>query len=180
MTTIYMSNEIARHDHDKDLWIVIHGDVYDLTKFYKEHPGGEEVLLKLAGKDGSECFDSIGHSFEAITLRNTFKIGEMEENGILEKPKAKAGLTAFFSSLFEKSSHFPSSGFLTLQDYTRVSTLRRFNRQVRAEFFFFFFFFFDARFFQFMNLYLLVFHSPLFSIIIATVTHRIKYRIDIK
>lgn len=94
MSKIYTAEEIARHNHNEDLWLVIHGSVYNLTKFYKEHPGGEEVLLQLAGKNGSKCFDSIGHSDEAIMLRDTFKIGELQEGAELDAPiptKAKPG-----------------------------------------------------------------------------------------
>ncbi|XP_051171806.1 cytochrome b5-like [Leptopilina boulardi] len=79
MAKIYSANEISQHSEENDLWMVIHGGVYDLTKFLKEHPGGEEVLINLAGKDGSQCFDDIGHSYEAITLRESFKIGETNE-----------------------------------------------------------------------------------------------------
>lgn len=30
-----------------------------------QHPGGEEVLLDQAGKDGSESFEDVGHSSDA-------------------------------------------------------------------------------------------------------------------
>ena len=79
MSKVYSADEISRHNREKDLWIVIDGGVYDLTKFLKEHPGGEELLLNLAGQDGTKCFDDIGHSGEAITLRETFKIGEISD-----------------------------------------------------------------------------------------------------
>lgn len=79
MTEIYSAEEISQHNHEKDLWMVIHGKVYDLTKFLKEHPGGEEVLITLAGQDGSKCFDDIGHSYEAITLRESFQIGDTND-----------------------------------------------------------------------------------------------------
>lgn len=71
-------DEVAKHNDEKDLWMMMNGNVYDLTKFLKEHPGGEEVLINLAGQDGTQCFDDIGHSFEAITLRESFKIGQTD------------------------------------------------------------------------------------------------------
>ncbi|XP_067203066.1 cytochrome b5 [Linepithema humile] len=77
MTDVYTADEVAHHDHEGDLWIVIHGKIYNLTSFLKEHPGGEEVLLALAGEDGTDCFDSIGHSQEALLLREKFYIGEL-------------------------------------------------------------------------------------------------------
>ncbi|KAL6255373.1 hypothetical protein P5V15_013711 [Pogonomyrmex californicus] len=77
MTNLYTIDEVGRHNNDKDLWIVIHNMIYDVTSFLQQHPGGDEVLLKLAGKDATECFESIGHSHEAINLREDFKIGEL-------------------------------------------------------------------------------------------------------
>uniref|UniRef100_A0A6V7IJ84 Cytochrome b5 heme-binding domain-containing protein n=1 Tax=Bracon brevicornis TaxID=1563983 RepID=A0A6V7IJ84_9HYME len=76
MSTEYTAEEVSRHNTDKDIWLIIHGGVYDVTKFLKEHPGGEEVLLKLAGTDATTCFDDMGHTTEAIALRETYRIGD--------------------------------------------------------------------------------------------------------
>jgi len=87
MNNIYTFDEIARHNNANDLWIVINDVVYDITAFYKEHPGGEEVLLKLAGQDATECFENVGHSYEAINLREKFKIGEVVDGTSSGKSK---------------------------------------------------------------------------------------------
>lgn len=77
----YSSDNVARHNTSQDLWMTIHGNVFDLSKFLTEHPGGEEVLINLAGQDGTKCFDDIGHSQEAIQLRDTFLIGRLNDDG---------------------------------------------------------------------------------------------------
>lgn len=41
------------------LRVILHGKVYDLSKFLPEHPGGANVILKYAGKDGTAAFDPI-------------------------------------------------------------------------------------------------------------------------
>lgn len=106
---IYTADEVARHNNSQDLWLVIHGVVYDITKFFKEHPGGEEVLLEVAGQDATKCFDAIGHSLEAINLREHFKIGELAVDGVssgkseTKKTTTTTGLTTWFLS----STAFP-------------------------------------------------------------------------
>lgn len=44
------SEELSQHNKVGDLWISIHGKVYDVTGWLKNHPGGEIPLLHLAGQ----------------------------------------------------------------------------------------------------------------------------------
>lgn len=41
--------ELEKHNQPEDCWIALHGNVYDVTKFLPEHPGGAEVISCLAG-----------------------------------------------------------------------------------------------------------------------------------
>lgn len=47
-------SEISKHDKENDCWIVLFGEVYNLTDFLKDHPGGKDSLLLYAGKDATE------------------------------------------------------------------------------------------------------------------------------
>ena len=51
--------EVAKHNNDKDCWVIIHGRAYDVTEFKNEHPGGKSIILKYAGKDATETYDPI-------------------------------------------------------------------------------------------------------------------------
>ncbi|KAK2737822.1 hypothetical protein FQN57_007380 [Myotisia sp. PD_48] len=50
---------IAQHNSAKSCWVIIHGKAYDVTEFLPEHPGGQKIILKYAGKDATEEFDPI-------------------------------------------------------------------------------------------------------------------------
>jgi len=75
---VYTWDEVKMHNKLTDLWIVIEGKVYDLTAFVDEHPGGETVLQEVAGKDGTEAFEEVGHSRSALEDRKKYYIGDVK------------------------------------------------------------------------------------------------------
>lgn len=52
-------DELAKHNTEEDIWVAIHGVVYDLTEFADEHPAGFKSIFDLAGTDGSDAFDAV-------------------------------------------------------------------------------------------------------------------------
>merc|ERR1719343_1987703 len=55
----YTMEEVAKHTTKEDCWVVVSGQVLDVTKFLGEHPGGELAILTFAGKDATEEFNMI-------------------------------------------------------------------------------------------------------------------------
>jgi len=56
MSKTFTVDEVAGHKKPDDLYIIVDQDVYDLTKFQDEHPGGKKILQRVAGKDASKQF----------------------------------------------------------------------------------------------------------------------------
>lgn len=98
----YTLEEVKKHNDNKSSWIVIHNNVYDVTKFLNDHPGGEEILLEHAGKDGSESFEDVGHSSDARELMTKYKIGEIVES---ERKPVKQKSSTWTTSTEDASSN---------------------------------------------------------------------------
>ncbi|CAI5760181.1 unnamed protein product [Candida verbasci] len=87
---IYDYDEIEKHKSHDDLWVVLNGKVYDISRYIDEHPGGEEVILDVAGTDATEAFDDIGHSDEAHEILQKLYIGNLKGAKQVEVKRAQA------------------------------------------------------------------------------------------
>ncbi|KAL3210524.1 hypothetical protein MRX96_052167 [Rhipicephalus microplus] len=54
MTSTISRQELEKHNAEDDAWILFRGEVYDVTKYVKEHPGGL-AIVRYAGKDASSA-----------------------------------------------------------------------------------------------------------------------------
>lgn len=74
-TTKFTWEEVARHNTAGNLWVVIEGKVYDLTKYINLHPGGPAPIVGKAGRDGTLSFQKAGHPAFVMTEREKYQIG---------------------------------------------------------------------------------------------------------
>merc|ERR1712126_73025 len=51
--------EVGKHNTAADCWVVVNGQVLNVTSFLKDHPGGELAIVTFAGKDATEEFNMI-------------------------------------------------------------------------------------------------------------------------
>lgn len=92
---LFTRNEVAKTtDKDKVLFI-LHDNVYNVHSFLNEHPGGEEVLLDHKGTDGSEDFDDVGHSKDAMELMKKYQVGELVESERKNKSPKKGWVAGY-------------------------------------------------------------------------------------
>ncbi|KAK1416023.1 hypothetical protein QVD17_31811 [Tagetes erecta] len=82
LTKLYSMQEAAEHNSAGDCWIVVDGKVYDVSSYLEEHPGGDDVLLQVTGKDATDEFEDAGHSKSARELMETFCVGELDPSDI--------------------------------------------------------------------------------------------------
>eukprot|EP01059_Diplonema_ambulator_P000886 TRINITY_DN1069_c0_g2_i1.p1 TRINITY_DN1069_c0_g2~~TRINITY_DN1069_c0_g2_i1.p1 ORF type:complete len:475 (+),score=143.72 TRINITY_DN1069_c0_g2_i1:257-1681(+) len=64
--------EVAKHNTVDDCWITVDDVAYDLTDWTHKHPGGQELMLTFAGREGTQAFNSY-HCLSIEKARNTLK-----------------------------------------------------------------------------------------------------------
>lgn len=55
----YSTADVAAHNKKDDCWVIVDGQVLDVTKFLPDHPGGEKAILLYAGRDATEEFNML-------------------------------------------------------------------------------------------------------------------------
>jgi len=62
----YSWAEVQAHSESKDKWIVIDGQVYNVTNWARKHPGGSRVISHYAGQDATDAFTAFHNDLESV------------------------------------------------------------------------------------------------------------------
>jgi len=77
---ILTAEDVSVHNTDASCWVSRKGKVYDVTRFLPDHPGGDDFILKHAGKDVEEVMKDTqehDHSDSAYDMLEEFVIGRL-------------------------------------------------------------------------------------------------------
>ncbi|KAK4220796.1 cytochrome b5-like heme/steroid binding domain-containing protein [Podospora fimiseda] len=113
MVSIITLTDLSQHKTVQDLWVAVHGNVYDLTSFAADHPGGIDILVECAGTDATEPYDYAGHGDDATEAMVKFKVGPLEGHQV--KPKNAAHSIKAATTASGVSSWASGSGILGSQ-----------------------------------------------------------------
>ncbi|CAD7925000.1 unnamed protein product [Amoebophrya sp. A120] len=86
---VISAKELAEHGSVSDCWVRLYDDVYDLTKYAKIHPGGEESIVELCGTDGTQAFESV-HSRSMLAEGGFKSLGKAVDGGKEDANKQNA------------------------------------------------------------------------------------------
>lgn len=80
------ARQISGHNTPQDCWIVVNNQVWDVTDFLEEHPGGSSVILKYAGRDATKAYSEV-HASSVLTsnLPSEKRLGMLDESTISEE-----------------------------------------------------------------------------------------------
>lgn len=81
----YTLAEVAKHNTEESFWTIVHDKVYDLTKYYKRHPGGKDLLFRNGGKDSTADFEGMFHSKKAVAILKKYYIGDIVDRERVER-----------------------------------------------------------------------------------------------
>ncbi|RME52388.1 hypothetical protein D6783_04665 [Candidatus Woesearchaeota archaeon] len=124
--------EVSLHASKDDCWMIIDGKVYDITAFFRKHPGGDKNLLKGCGLDASRLYDgSAGphkHSAAARALLDDFFLCTVGGSAPVGGAAGSSSRSSSSSAPSSSSQESPSGGddCGSVEDCVVEDALRRF------------------------------------------------------
>ena len=111
-------SEVSEHDQEHDAWIVINGDVWDVTDFAPKHPGGLDVIRAYLGRDGSAAYNEVhGPRVAATHLESSCLKGRLDLSTMTDDWKARESKDAKTAQAPRKGDWPPLDAIINLHDF---------------------------------------------------------------
>lgn len=105
----YSLAEVSKHCSRDDCWVVVHGNVYDVSAFVPRHPGGSLIHVK-AGGDCSQLFDSY-HPLSTSRVLNKYRIGSLAPGEVIVHYEKQGVRDEFHVTLKQRvEAYFKANG----------------------------------------------------------------------
>ncbi|QPG99722.1 hypothetical protein C2857_002408 [Epichloe festucae Fl1] len=127
MAKLFDAAEVAKHNTPESCWVILYGQVYDVTDFLTSHPGGSKIILKLAGKDATEDYDPV-HPPGTLeeNLGPEAKLGDVDPETLPRPESAAAAAAETASSGDDDDDDYrpPLESLLNLDEIEEEATKR--------------------------------------------------------
>ncbi|VUC27064.1 unnamed protein product [Clonostachys rosea] len=124
VASLVATREILKHCTPNDCWIVVSDEVWDVTEFAQEHPGGVSIITKLAGKDATQAYSEV-HA-PAVIRENLpvdcFK-GMLDQSTVTEAWRSEMALKPQTSQTQDLEEKPPLHAVLNCYDFERIASL---------------------------------------------------------
>lgn len=111
---LYTAEDLAAHNSASSCWVARRGRVYDVTSFLPDHPGGDDLIVKWAGKEVEAAMkdkDEHDHSESAYEMLEEYVIGKIAkgENVVRDGESPPPSFLLSFLRVFAGSAGRPST-----------------------------------------------------------------------
>ena len=80
---IYTAEDVEKHTTASSCWIIRGNKIYDVSVFLPDHPGGDDYILKYAGRSVEDVMrdpEEHDHSDSAYEMLEEYLIGKLGSN----------------------------------------------------------------------------------------------------
>ncbi|KAF5015565.1 hypothetical protein F66182_13056 [Fusarium sp. NRRL 66182] len=118
---IFKKEDIALHSDSTDCWVIVNGEVWDVSNYLSSHPGGADVIFCHAGKDASFTYNQV-HDANLLerTLPSTCLKGTVIE-GVAPTTSQDAKNESMGDGLTTEKSLPPLSSILSTHDLEAIA-----------------------------------------------------------
>lgn len=119
--------EVSRHDSPSDCWIVVAGQVWDISQFAPTHPGGASIIYRHAGGDATEAYSkahppsTLKDNLPADCFRGRLDSSTISQSTLTSSPSRKPKHNAQALQLPEKALLPPLDSIINADDFEHAA-----------------------------------------------------------